>query len=137
MASGSGVTPKGTFPQRRTSTQRTARTAHPTFPTPVGLVPFEYGSSIRQGDDEPAPSNSANFTASLGPGMDSDFRASAGISLRVVSSDSEEGAGMAGRCPQASGGLEWDYYDPSYKRRQAQLCRPPKLPLTCSQQYWL
>ncbi|XP_043370937.1 protein huluwa-like [Dermochelys coriacea] len=93
------VTPKRTFPQRCTSTLRTART---TFPTPVGSVHFEYSSSIWQGDDGTAPLNSANFTASLGPGMDSDFGASAGISLRVVSSDSEEGAGEAGGCSRAS-----------------------------------
>ncbi|CAM4553999.1 unnamed protein product [Lepidochelys olivacea] len=46
----------------------------PHLPHSRGLGPFR----VRQGDDRTAPLNSANFTASLGPGMDSDFGASAG-----------------------------------------------------------
>ncbi|CAM4558207.1 unnamed protein product [Caretta caretta] len=47
----------------------------PHLPHSRGLGPFR----VRQGDDRTAPLNSANFTASLGPGMDSDFGASAAL----------------------------------------------------------
>ncbi|TFK09389.1 prickle-like protein 1 [Platysternon megacephalum] len=128
-----GSHPKGDIPPETHQHPENGSHHPPPLPHSCGLGAFR----VRAGDGETAPLNSANFTASLGPGLDSDFGASAGISLRVVSSASEEGAGMAGGCPQASGGLEWDYCDPSYKRRHARLCRPPKLPLTCSKQYWL
>ncbi|XP_077202498.1 uncharacterized protein LOC143841706 [Paroedura picta] len=96
-------------------------------------APFEYGSSIRRGDKRTQLS-SVGLTASQGPGLDSAFGASAGVSLRILSSDSEESPPPPLWCPQQSERFEWDYYDPSYKR-SSPLQR--HLPCVCTKQYWL
>ncbi|XP_025031808.1 uncharacterized protein LOC112542664 [Python bivittatus] len=95
--------------------------------------PFEFGSSIRPGDKR-THLNSANFTASQGPGLDSDFGASAGVSVRILSTDSEGSPNTPILLHQQAELFEWDYYDPSYKKK-VQLRHP--LPPICSKQYWL
>ncbi|XP_053145550.1 protein huluwa-like [Hemicordylus capensis] len=131
-ASGAHGIPEGAFTRRLTSTQSKLRSCSRSA-GPSHSVPFEYNSSIRR-DDQRAPLNSANFTASQGPGLDSDFGASAGVSVRILSSDSEESPNTPLLCPRQSGRFEWDYYDPSYKR---QIRLHHQLPRICSKQYWL
>ncbi|CAM5143783.1 unnamed protein product [Natator depressus] len=172
--SGSGGHPKEDVPPETHQHPENSSHQPPHFPPSHGLGPFR----VRQGDDRTAPLNSANFIASLGPGMDSNFGASERSTMAVTTSldagqspafaysliwgDENQGGGhppaslasppggpQVSRCgschrtvrralarrgsSQALGGLEWDDYDPSYKR----LRRPHKLPLACSKQYWL
>ncbi|XP_060540402.1 uncharacterized protein LOC117679707 [Pantherophis guttatus] len=122
------------FSSCHTSTQRKPRTCSRVAPgTHSSTGPFEFGSSIRPGDRR-AHLNSANFTASQGPGLDSDFGASAGVSVRILSTDSEGSPNTPVVHRQQAEHFEWDYYDPSYKRK-AQLHH--SLPPICSKQYWL
>ncbi|XP_070592538.1 protein huluwa-like [Erythrolamprus reginae] len=119
-----------------TSTQRKPRssgTSRGALGTHSSVGPFEFGSSIRPGNRR-THLNSAHFTASQGPGLDSDFGASAGVSVRILSTDSEGSPNTPlVPCPQAEL-FEWDYYDPSYKRKAP---LPRSLPPICSKQYWL
>ncbi|CAM5153140.1 unnamed protein product [Natator depressus] len=127
--SGSGGHPKEDVPPETHQHPENSSHQPPHFPPSHGLGPFR----VRQGDDRTAPLNSANFIASLGPGMDSNFGASERVS-RCGSCHRTVRRALARRgSSQALGGLEWDDYDPSYKR----LRRPHKLPLACSKQYWL
>ncbi|XP_034956801.1 protein huluwa-like [Zootoca vivipara] len=127
--SGTAGTPDGTFSRCHTSTQnKVCRSSRPVSATHPQAVPFEHGSSIRC-DDQRALLNSANFTASQGPGLDSDFGASAGVSVRILSDyEGSPGTPLLGRL------FEWDYYDPTYQRED-QLHR--QLPPIHSKQYWL
>ncbi|XP_053264208.1 protein huluwa-like [Podarcis raffonei] len=127
--SGTGGIPDGTFSRCHTSTQnKVCRSSRPVSATHPQAVPFEHGSSIRC-EDQRAQLNSANFTASQGPGLDSDFGASAGVSVRILSDcEASPGTPLLGRL------FEWDYYDPTYKRED-QLSR--QLPPVRSKQYWL
>ncbi|XP_061468923.1 protein huluwa-like [Rhineura floridana] len=135
MASGTGGILTAAFSSsRHTSTQRKVGSCSRSMSaTHSHVVPFECGSSI-QDEGQRAQLNSANFTASQGPGLDSDFGASAGVSVRILSSDSERSPTTPLLCQQQSGLFEWDYYDPSYKGK-AQLHQ--QLPRICSKQYWL
>ncbi|KAJ7335122.1 hypothetical protein JRQ81_013063 [Phrynocephalus forsythii] len=130
-SSGMGGTPHGRLAGYLTSTQdkarRSATTAH------SHSTPFEYGSSIRW-EDGTAKLNSANFTASQGPGLDTDFGVSAGVSVRIVSSDSEESPQTPLLHRQRLGQLEWDYYDPRYQKTAPLHHQPPPVG---SKQYWL
>ncbi|KAL8204122.1 UNVERIFIED_CONTAM: hypothetical protein K2H54_068247 [Gekko kuhli] len=119
--------------RQHSSTQRRVPRGRPAFPARLHPSPFEYGSSIRR-EDRPTQLSSANLTASPGPGLDSDFGASAGVSLRILSSDSDESPTVPLLHARQSGRFEWDYYDPSYKK-SAPL--QPHLPGICSKQYWL
>ncbi|XP_033020151.1 protein huluwa-like [Lacerta agilis] len=127
--SGTGDIPDGTFSHCHTSTQnKVCRSSRPVSATHPQAVPFEHGSSI-QCEDQRVQFNSANFTASQGPGLDSDFGASAGVSVRILSDcEGSPGTPLLGRL------FEWDYYDPTYKRED-QLHR--QLPPIQSKQYWL
>ncbi|XP_058029283.1 protein huluwa-like [Ahaetulla prasina] len=133
-SSGTGGVLEKVFSSCHTSTQRKPRTcSRVALGTHSSTGPFEFGSSIRPGDRR-AHLNSANFTASQGPGLDSDFGASAGVSVRILSTDSEGSPNTPVVHRQQAGHFEWDYYDPSYKRK-AQLHR--SVPPICSKQYWL
>ncbi|KAJ8339283.1 hypothetical protein SKAU_G00360690 [Synaphobranchus kaupii] len=86
---------------------------------------YEYASSV--------PQESSCFIASanssiVGPGLDSDFGASAGISLRILSSDSD---GLSNAI------LEWDYYDPSYVRQNHVPKHLHHMPTVTTKQYWV
>ncbi|XP_012695318.2 protein huluwa isoform X2 [Clupea harengus] len=77
-------------------------------------------------------STGSSGCSAVGPGLDSDFGASAGVSLRILSADSE-----AMGCGLWASALEWDYYNPSYIT-QNQL-RPPRThaPSIAPKQYWI
>lgn len=70
--------------------------------------------------------------SAVGPGLDSDFGASAGVSLRILSADSDTLSNGA-----VSSALEWDYYDPCYVKQN----NVPKLkhhrPAVHTKQYWV
>ncbi|XP_036384233.1 protein huluwa [Megalops cyprinoides] len=90
---------------------------------------YEYASSI--------PQESSCFVASanssiVGPGLDSDFGASAGISLRILSSDSD---GFTNAI--LGSGLEWDYYDPCYVRQNHVPKHMHHMPTVTTKQYWV
>ncbi|KAG5834274.1 protein huluwa [Anguilla rostrata] len=90
---------------------------------------YEYASSI--------PPESLCFIASanssiVGPGLDSDFGASAGVSLRILSSDSD---GLSNAF--LGSGLEWDYYDPSYVRQNHVPKHLHHMPTVTTKQYWV
>ncbi|XP_039614271.1 protein huluwa [Polypterus senegalus] len=115
---------------RRSSTMSLQNERHIVIMSPVDSIRFEYASSIPH--EETQFINSGN-ASTLGPGLDSDFGASAGISLRILSSDSEG-------CANAlwASGLEWDYYDPNYKKRNHMLKQMHhQLPAVCTKQYWV
>ncbi|XP_048360204.1 protein huluwa-like [Sphaerodactylus townsendi] len=130
----SAGSPEGALCWQHSGAQRQLPSRRPAFSPCSHPAPFECGSSVRRGGQKRSLLSSANFTASQGPGLDSDFGASAGISLRILSSDSEESPPAPPPHPQQSGRFEWDYYDPSYKQSR-QLQR--HLPCACSKQYWL
>ncbi|KAM9307094.1 protein huluwa [Pholidichthys leucotaenia] len=71
-------------------------------------------------------------SSAVGPGLDSDFGASAGVSLRILSADSD----CLSNGVLAST-LEWDYYDPCYVKQnnvpKHQHCRPA----IHTKQYWV
>ncbi|XP_076835703.1 protein huluwa isoform X2 [Brachyhypopomus gauderio] len=72
------------------------------------------------------------LATSAGPGLDSDFGASAGVSLRILSADSD---GFPGATWTSA--LEWDYYDPSYVT-QNHLPKPRHhVPSITTKQYWV
>ncbi|KAM4719998.1 protein huluwa [Anableps anableps] len=81
--------------------------------------------------------NSASETSSLntsavGPGLDSDFGASAGVSLRILSADSD---GLSNGL--LSSPLEWDYYDPCYVRQNNIPKHNHHRPVIHTKQYWV
>ncbi|XP_056403224.1 protein huluwa-like [Hyla sarda] len=99
--------------------------------TPLGSVLFDHASSIPPDD---LPTRFSANSSFLGPGLDSDFGVSAGISLHILSSDSDS-------CSQSwASGMEWDYYDPCYMRKN-RLRRENRhnhqIPVICSKQYWV
>ncbi|XP_075431477.1 protein huluwa-like [Ascaphus truei] len=122
-----GVTPKVKFPHK-TSTQRKAPGGSVFFTT-LDSMHFDQASCIPHGD------TSVQLGHTLpGPGLDSDFGASAGISMHILSSDSDT-------CSQSWAlGMEWDYYDPCYMRSNRHR-RDPRWnhhpPMLCSKQYWV
>ncbi|XP_057674056.1 protein huluwa isoform X2 [Corythoichthys intestinalis] len=64
-------------------------------------------------------------------GLDSDFGASAGVSLRILSADSD---GLS--TGVLASGLEWDYYDPCYVKQNHVPKQHPR-PLMHTKQYWV
>ncbi|KAK7131568.1 hypothetical protein R3I94_016632 [Phoxinus phoxinus] len=67
-----------------------------------------------------------------GSGLDSDFGASAGVSLRILSMDSD---GFPGSVWASA--LEWDYYDPSYVTQNHIPKHRPHAPPITTKQYWV
>ncbi|XP_016306710.1 uncharacterized protein LOC107661578 isoform X1 [Sinocyclocheilus anshuiensis] len=67
-----------------------------------------------------------------GSGLDSDFGASAGVSLRILSMDSDGFPGSAWASV-----LEWDYYDPSYVTQNHVPKHRPHAPPITTKQYWV
>ncbi|XP_066568123.1 protein huluwa [Amia ocellicauda] len=115
---------------RRSSTMELQNERHQRIRSPMEAMDFHYASSIPQEGSRVVTSASSS---SLGPGLDSDFGASAGISLRILSSDNE---GFLN--PVRASGLEWDYYDPSFKRQNhVYKHMQHQLPPVGTQQYWV
>ncbi|RXM93228.1 Alcohol dehydrogenase [NADP(+)] A, partial [Acipenser ruthenus] len=109
----------------RSSTMRLHNERHIRIMSPpVDSVRFECASSIPR--EENGFVHSGN-SSTLGPGLDSDFGASAGISLRILSSDSESCSSVLW-----ASGLEWDYYDPGYNRRKQMRKHMEQLPAVLS-----
>ncbi|XP_061887181.1 protein huluwa isoform X1 [Entelurus aequoreus] len=72
-----------------------------------------------------------NTSAVQGSGLDSDFGASAGVSLRILSADSD------GLSNGAVSALEWDYYDPCYVRQNNVSKHKHHRPAMHTKQYWV
>ncbi|XP_053310690.1 protein huluwa-like [Spea bombifrons] len=119
------VTPKVTF-SHKTSTQRKSRLGSAPF-TPLGSINFDRPGTVHREDSLGHLSASGYLP---GPGLDSDFGVSAGVSVHILSSDSDT-------CSWVSG-MEWDHYDPCYLRRNRLRTRQNHhLPVLCSKQYWV
>uniref|UniRef100_A0A8C4GKK5 Protein huluwa n=1 Tax=Dicentrarchus labrax TaxID=13489 RepID=A0A8C4GKK5_DICLA len=72
-------------------------------------------------------------TSAVGPGLDSDFGASAGVSLRILSADSD---GLSNGVLASA--LEWDYYDPCYvKQNNVPKHKHTHRPAVHTKQYWV
>ncbi|XP_030006122.1 protein huluwa [Sphaeramia orbicularis] len=84
------------------------------------------------GYPDPPSEGSGLNVSTVGPGLDSDFGASAGVSLRILSADSD---GLSNGV--LSSVLEWDYYDPCYVKQN----NVPKYihhrPAMHMKQYWV
>lgn len=70
--------------------------------------------------------------SAVGPGLDSDFGASAGVSLRILSADSD---GLSNGV--LSSFLEWDYYDPCYVKQNDVPKYTHHRPAMHTKQYWV
>nr|XP_055036772.1 protein huluwa [Misgurnus anguillicaudatus] len=92
-------------------------------------VECESASSIPVENSCYVPSSSPSAG---GPGLDSDFGASAGVSLRILSMDSDGFPGSAW-----ASALEWDYYDPSYVTQNHVPKHRHHAPPITSKQYWV
>ncbi|XP_077136854.1 protein huluwa-like [Ranitomeya variabilis] len=121
------MTPKAKF-CHKTSTQR--KTVGASL-NPLGSMLFDHASRIPPDDTPTRFSANSSFQ---GPGLDTDFGVSAGVSLHILSSDSDS-------CSQSwASGMEWDYYDPCYMRKnrlRRETWQNHQLPVICSKQYWV
>ncbi|XP_024155123.1 protein huluwa isoform X1 [Oryzias melastigma] len=80
---------------------------------------------------EPTDTSCLN-TTTVGPGLDSDFGASAGVSLRILSADSD---GLSNGVLASA--LEWDYYDPCYVKQNNIPKHKHPIPAIHTRQYWV
>ncbi|KAF3701899.1 hypothetical protein EXN66_Car017587 [Channa argus] len=71
-------------------------------------------------------------TSAVGPGLDSDFGASAGVSLRILSADSDSLSNGV-----LASALEWDYYDPCYVKQNNVPRHKNHRPAVHTKQYWV
>uniref|UniRef100_A0A8C7KKF4 Uncharacterized protein n=1 Tax=Oncorhynchus kisutch TaxID=8019 RepID=A0A8C7KKF4_ONCKI len=117
---------------RRCSTMELQYVLNNTEEHKFDMVEFEceYASSI-------PPETSCCFVASdnsstMGPGLDSDFGASAGVSLRILSADSD---GLTNR--MWASGMDWDYYDPCYVRERHIPKQKYHKPALHTKHYWV
>ncbi|KAM4634071.1 protein huluwa [Polymixia lowei] len=78
------------------------------------------------------PETSCLNASTAGPGLDSDFGASAGVSLRILSADSD---GLS--TGVLASALEWDYYDPCYVRQNNIPAHKHPRPAVHTKQYWV
>ncbi|KAL0965214.1 hypothetical protein UPYG_G00278260 [Umbra pygmaea] len=118
-------------PLRRSSTMELKNILNNTGEHQLDMLQFEceYASSIAlETSCFVASVNSSN----VGPGLDSDFGASAGVSLRILSADSDSLAnGMW------SSGMEWDCYDPCYVREKNIPKQKHYIPALHTKHYWV
>nr|XP_033502084.1 protein huluwa isoform X1 [Epinephelus lanceolatus] len=70
-------------------------------------------------------------TSAVGPGLDSDFGASAGVSLRILSDSDGLSNGVL------ASALEWDYYDPCYVKQNNVPKHKHHRPAVHTKQYWV
>ncbi|XP_042365529.1 protein huluwa [Plectropomus leopardus] len=78
----------------------------------------------------PSEASCLNTTA-VGPGLDSDFGASAGVSLRILSDSDGLSNGVL------ASALEWDYYDPCYVKQNNVPKHKHHRPAVHTKQYWV
>ncbi|XP_037340989.1 protein huluwa [Pungitius pungitius] len=81
-------------------------------------------------DQRPAEASYLN-TSAVGPGLDSDFGASAGVSLRILSDSDGLSNGVL------ASALEWDYYDPCYVKQNNVPKHKRHRPAVHTKQYWV
>uniref|UniRef100_A0A8C7Y9J4 Huluwa n=1 Tax=Oryzias sinensis TaxID=183150 RepID=A0A8C7Y9J4_9TELE len=81
---------------------------------------------------DPMTDMSCLNTTAVGPGLDSDFGASAGVSLRILSADSD---GLSNGVLASA--LEWDYYDPCYVKQNNIPKHKHPMPAIHTRQYWV
>ncbi|XP_056287933.1 protein huluwa [Pseudoliparis swirei] len=81
---------------------------------------------------DPHSEASSPNASPLGPGLDSDFGASAGVSLRILSADSD---GLSNGVLASI--LEWDYYDPCYVKQNNLPKHKHHRPAVHTKQYWV
>lgn len=80
----------------------------------------------------PSSESSSLNTSAVGPGLDTDFGASAGVSLRILSTDSD---GLSNDVLASA--LEWDYYDPCYVKQNNVPKHQHHRPAMHTKQYWV
>uniref|UniRef100_A0A1A7X0F6 Si:dkey-121h17.7 n=2 Tax=Iconisemion striatum TaxID=60296 RepID=A0A1A7X0F6_9TELE len=76
--------------------------------------------------------NLPSDTSAAASGLDSDFGASAGVSLRILSADSD---GLSNGI--LSSALEWDYYDPCYVKQNNIPKHTHHRAIMHTKQYWV
>ncbi|XP_043085806.1 protein huluwa isoform X2 [Puntigrus tetrazona] len=117
------------FSMRMTCMRRSSTMELENAPLDKIHVECESASIIR-------PENSCYVASSSpsarGSGLDSDFGASAGVSLRILSVDSDGFSASAW-----ASALEWDYYDPSYVTQNHIPKHRPHAPPITTKQYWV
>ncbi|KAK5900389.1 hypothetical protein CgunFtcFv8_025351 [Champsocephalus gunnari] len=97
----------------------------------VAVLVFDKAEMECEFSNAPSAESGLNSSA-VGPGLDSDFGASAGVSLRILSADSD---GLSNGV--LSSALEWDYYDPCYvKQNNVHKHKHPR-PAVHPKQYWV
>ncbi|KAM6985840.1 protein huluwa [Aplochiton taeniatus] len=122
----STVTP-GVGSMRRSSTLELQNELNVSVNQLFDKVEFESEYSCRV-----PPETSCPDLSNIGPGLDSDFGASAGISLRILSADSD---GLKNGVWASA--LEWDYYDPCYVRQNNIPKQKHQRPAIHTKQYWV
>ncbi|XP_054469086.1 protein huluwa [Anoplopoma fimbria] len=97
----------------------------------VAVLVFDKVDMECEFTDQPSEASCLN-TSAVGPGLDSDFGASAGVSLRILSADSD---GLSNGV--LSSALEWDYYDPCYVKQNHLPKHKHHRPAVHTKQYWV
>ncbi|XP_077353783.1 protein huluwa [Festucalex cinctus] len=112
---------------RRSSTYGMVNKLSPGALHPLDDVRMDCRSHIHQCSED-----SWSSTSAAGSGLDSDFGASAGVSLRILSADSDGlSNGVLGSA------LEWDYYDPCYVKQNHVPKHKHHWPAMHTKQYWV
>ncbi|XP_041826274.1 protein huluwa [Melanotaenia boesemani] len=96
----------------------------------AAVHPFDKVAMECEYMNPPSEPSCLNISA-VGPGLDSDFGASAGVSLRILSADSD---GLSNGVLTSA--LEWDYYDPCYVK-QNNIPKHNHRPAMHTKQYWV
>ncbi|CAL8278473.1 unnamed protein product [Merluccius merluccius] len=102
------------------------------LPPPLDKVELECEYPLHHNSVAMMMTSSCLSTSMVGPGLDSDFGASAGVSLRIVSADSD---GLANGAVAVA--LEWDYYDPCYIQQNSAPVHKASRPCIHAKQYWV
>ncbi|KAM8829179.1 protein huluwa [Spinachia spinachia] len=96
----------------------------------VAMLVFDKVAMECEYADRPAEASHLNASA-VGPGLDSDFGASAGVSLRILSDSDGLSNGIL------ASALEWDYYDPCYVKQNNVPKHKHHRPAVHTKQYWV
>nr|XP_046231626.1 protein huluwa isoform X2 [Scatophagus argus] len=96
-----------------------------------GVAAFDKADVVCEYTSPPSEASCLN-TSAVGPGLDSDFGASAGVSLRILSADSD---GLSNGVLASA--LEWDYYDPCYVKQNNVPKHKHHRPAVHAKQYWV
>ncbi|XP_061554068.1 protein huluwa [Phycodurus eques] len=112
--------------------RRTSAYGMLTEPSPGALHPLDKVYMECDFYIQPPSVGSCPNTSTEGSGLDSDFGASAGVSLRILSADSD---GLSNGVLTSA--LEWDYYDPCYVKQNHVPKHKHHWPAVHSKQYWV